>query len=295
MKSGSRSCRSAVGTRRCTCSASARGRPAHGRPRSPRCAHVGRGPLSTAASCGRRMPVRVALAAGPRARGRTRGWRSCWATVRWPSRSTSLRRLLLIRFPPMTSRSSAVGWISTTSVPACAQLLGLAAEAPARGRAHERRARPRRGARRADRVQRRRRVEADHEVEALVAQHVEVRGRAHAAVDVAAPGDRRRAVEARDRARGGDRVGELGGAARRRGRTRRACRSRSRRPSTQRPGAGHQPSRDDAADVSCSGSVEMMPARQPAAHQRARACGGAGCAGCAAQPPRPGADRRAAP
>ena len=63
---------------------------------------------------------------------------------------------------------------------------------------------------RPDRVQGGGRVEADDEVELLVAQQVEVRGRVDAAVDVAAPVDRQRVVDARDRAGGGDGVGEVG-------------------------------------------------------------------------------------
>ena len=56
------------------------------------------------------------------------------------------------------------------------------------------------------RMERRGRVEADDEVGRLVAEDVEVRGGPHAAVDVALAGDRDRAVEAGDRARGGDGV-----------------------------------------------------------------------------------------
>ena len=89
-----------------------------------------------------------------------------------------------------------------------AQLLGLAAE-PAAGRAPEDERAPFARVDRPERVQGGGRVQADHEVELLGAQQVEVRRRVHAAVDVAAPGDLDRAVEARDRARGGDGVGEL--------------------------------------------------------------------------------------
>ena len=69
------------------------------------------------------------------------------------------------------------------------------------------------------RVERRGRVQADDEVGRLVAQDVEVRGRPDAAVDVAPAADRDRAVEAGDRAGGGDGVADLGGRGVRRART----------------------------------------------------------------------------
>ena len=78
---------------------------------------------------------------------------------------------------------------------------------PAACAAPERRAR--RSSGRAD-VQRGSWVERHHELELLVAQRVEIRGRAHAAVDVRAAVDLDAAVEPWDRARRGDRVGESG-------------------------------------------------------------------------------------
>ena len=61
------------------------------------------------------------------------------------------------------------------------------------------------------RVQRGGGIEADHEVEPLAAQQVEVRVRVHAAVHVAATADLDRVVEAGDRARGGHGLRQLGG------------------------------------------------------------------------------------
>ena len=101
-----------------------------------------------------------------------------------------------------------------------AHLARLVGEPPAVGLAAER-AEPvarveRAEAQRAARVVRRQlgarreRVEADDEVEAAAGEQVEVRGRAHAAVDVAAAPDPDRPVEAGDRAGGGDGVGDLG-------------------------------------------------------------------------------------
>ena len=84
----------------------------------------------------------------------------------------------------------------------------LVAEAATRRRAHERLQAFDRVSNR-NFVQRRRGVQADHDVEALGADDVEVRGRVNPPVDVAAAGDRDRVIEARDRARGGHGVGEI--------------------------------------------------------------------------------------
>ena len=77
------------------------------------------------------------LGRAPRKAGeqlRTSGARSCSVTVRVATAITSLRRLVLIRFGPITARSSPVGWIRTHSVPAArTRLASLPSRRPSRG------------------------------------------------------------------------------------------------------------------------------------------------------------------
>ena len=117
--------------------------------------------------------------------------------------------------------------------PARAHALGLVPEPPARGRPHGARPRGRATPPPAPRSRRGGGVEADHQVELLAGQQVEVGGRAHAAVHVARPPIAHRAVEAGDGARGGHGAWPARPAARPRGRRPRAgrWRSRTRRPS----------------------------------------------------------------
>ena len=114
--------------------------------------------------------------------------------------------------------------------------------------------------------QRGHRVQADDEVEVGAAQQVEVRGRADPAVDVAAPGDLDRVVEAGDRARRRDRVARRARAARRRGRRRRACPSRSRpRPPSSSGGRATSPGTkrvDEVADRRGRDEAARQPAGQ---------------------------------
>src|SRR3954467_11128381 len=171
-----------------------------------------------------------------------------------------------------------------------AQLLGLAAEAPP-AEAACRGGDPLGGVPRERWVERARRVEADDEVERLVAQDVEVRGRPEAAVDVAPSTDRDRVVEARDGARRGHGVGEVG--------VRRVLAAEGDAAAggvvtrdypevrVVGPAGGH-----DAADRVLQRVRRDEAARQPAGeerggavlHRRAQAAGD--------QLPRPGADRR---
>ena len=93
--------------------------------------------------------------------------------------------------------------------PLRAQPARLVAQPPPAHRAH--RAADALGRRPAHRLgQRRRRVQADHEVQAAAREQVEVRQRADAAVHVAPPADADRVVEARDRAGRGDRLADRG-------------------------------------------------------------------------------------
>ena len=143
-------------------------------------------------------------------------------------------------------------------------------------------------------MQRRGRVEADHQVEPAVADQVEVRGRVHAAVDVAAPADLDRVVEAGDRAGGGDRVGEVGRPARRRGRTGPGARwrSRRRRPSARvvAPAVG-----DDAADDLLQRLGGDEAARHPAGEQGGGRVAVRRAQGPQRQPPGARAERRQRP
>src|SRR5207245_633419 len=87
--------------------------------------------------------------------------------------------------------------------------LALAAEAAARGAAKHGRD-PLNGVPGVRRVERRGGVQADDDIELLVAQDVQVRGGPQTAVHVAAAPDLDRLVEARDRTGGGHGLGEIG-------------------------------------------------------------------------------------
>ena len=179
--------------------------------------------------------------------------------------------------------------------PARAHTPGLAAQPPPRRAAHRRRhAVKRRGHR--DLVDRRGGIQADHEVQPLGAQQIEIRGRVDPAVDVVAPADAHRHVEPRDRARRRHGVGELGA---------RGAAAAERDPASglvfagddPYPVASHPALGHDAAHGVLQRLGRDRSPRQPAAEERRRACGAAGCAASAApaatSPDRSSAVRRA--
>ena len=169
---------------------------------------------------------------------------------------------------PIRSRSLAVGSIRTTTAPRSADARRLRAQPPAGGLA-QRQHEPLADRARRWQLRRAGRVDADHEIETRVRQHVEVRPRAQAAVHVAAAVDLDRPVEAGDRARRGHGVGQVGPRGRRGGRTRRAARWRSRSPPP--PVRGAEPSRRGSRGGSWPAAARSTACRaEPARHDRGR-------------------------
>ena len=122
---------------------------------------------------------------------------------------TRWRRVVFIRLPPMTARSSVCGWIKTTFVPAArSRLASLPRRLPDAPRMNEcsRSTGCLRGTECSDEVGLRQITRSSF----LILEQVEVGHRVDTAIDVAPAVDRDRVVETGDRAGGGDGVGEVG-------------------------------------------------------------------------------------